>query len=736
MSRPKNVWVWRQIWWPRPFSPETAVEVLDRLATDRQLGQLVFEAVGEPGGVSYRVGIRPHHVRELTSLLSKLVPDIHIAEPASDARPQLMFAGRVKTTHPRLALNVDRVTAISRAVLAGLASANAEGEQVVLQVLLGERQTPEFVSNTSTDPQQSWFDLLVGGTARAGADARSSMKTRSGVHGFRTTIRIGATADAPARAKTLVSTVLNGLRVAQSAGVRLHFTEEAPHRLETVATPWQYPLVLSTRELAPLTGWPLTADPDAVLPGQPGAHPRVVAPPDFLAASQHPFAEATAPGRQIRFGIDARSSTRHSFLIGPTGAGKSSLMLPQIQAAIDEGRSVLVIDPKTDLVTAVLEHIPEHRKRDVVIIDPLSDRPVGINPLKGAGRNAGLVADTLLGVFRDLSGEAAWGIRVNDVFAAALTTLAHYDGATLPMLVPLLTDEHFRAKVLRQVTHDPLGLGSFWAEYEAMTPSMRAQVVAPALTRIRQFLLRPQMRAMLGQADPNFHLSELFTSRKIVLVPLGRGLLGLENARLLGSLIVGQLWPLIQARAAVPPERRHIVSVFIDEIGEFISGFGSSDLADALSQARGYGAAFTMAAQFRRQVPTSLIEAIDGNVGNKLVFGLNSAEDAAAYAKQAPGLEPADFQLLETRHLYANLTQGDRSTGWFSAKALPLAPASSDPIELRQLSAQAYGRPIGDVETEVLTAIGLQSNGERLTEVDTEDDEPVGRAGGRKGDRS
>src|SRR5665213_2715381 len=90
-------------------------------------------------------------------------------------------------------------------------------------------------------------------------------------------------------------------------------------------------------------------------------------------------------------------------------------------------------------------------------------------------------------------------------------------------------------------------------------------VIAPTMSRIRQFLLRPQLRAILGQARPEFDLSQLFTHRKIVLVSLNRGQIGSESAKLLGSLIVSQLWPLILARAALPQERRYVVNVFIDE---------------------------------------------------------------------------------------------------------------------------------------------------------------------------
>lgn len=465
-------------------------------------------------------------------------------------------------------------------------------------------------------------------------------------------------------------------------------------------------------------GWPIDKDVDATLPGHPGAHPRVLPAPRHVKSLQYPFAETTAPGESVRIGISPIDSLQHTLLLGPTASGKSTAMEAQILAAIHAGRSVLVIDPKGDLVNSVLARIPDSRKDDVVVIDPTSDRPVGVNPLKKGRRNAGVTADSMLAIFRDLSGEA-WGPRTNEVLAAALTTLAHYPGATLVMLPSLLTDDRFRARVLKHV-QDPLGLGSFWDSYQAMSPQQRAQVIAPTMTRLRQFLMRPQLRAVLGQGNPTFDLSDLFTHRRVVLVSLNKGTLGAESAKLLGSLIVGQIWPLILARVSLSPEQRHVVQVFIDEVQDYVAAY--DDLDDALSQARGLGVGFTIAHQYRRQLPSETLAGIDANARNKIIFGLNG-DDADALAKQATTLTKEDFTLLPRFGVYANLIQDGQATGWFSARTLPPVPAVRDAVELRMHSAQTYGRNASEVEHEVLQAIGLDEK----SAPQPHEDEPIGR---------
>ncbi len=717
MGRRKNPrWAWQQVWWPQPFDPAVAWEFLERVLADRHLGPVTLEAHASSGRVSYLLGSQNHSAAALRDLVKEIVPGTRIRDLEGVERPLIATSTRLQISHPSLALNVDRVTAVSRAVLAGLATAKEREDLLVLQVVIGARRSPAFVPRDVPDPTQRWFDLVTGGTRIADADVRARLKERVGIHGGRVTVRVGALAASPARIHLLLTAVLGGLRVAQSSGVRIALRGEPALRLTWASVPWRWPLRLSSKELIEVLGWPLDKSGQWPMPGQPPLHPRQLAPSTDVLATNRPFAETTAPGVDVQVGIAARDSLQHTWLLGPTASGKSTAMLAMILDAIRAGRGVLVIDPKSDLVNDVLARIPDERADDVVIIDPTDSRPVGINPLKSGIRHMSVTADSVLAVFKQLSGDA-WGPRTEDVIMSALLTLAQHPGATLTMLPTLLTDERFR-KSLTKSLPDRVGLGSFWASYEAMSPQMKAQVIAPTLTRLRQFLLRPHLRAVLGQAEPSFDLMDLFTKRRIVLVSLNRGLIGSEGARLLGSLVVGQLWPLVLARAGLPPERRRIVNVFIDEVQDYLAL--PTDLEDAFSQARSLGVGFTVAHQYRRQLPPGLRSAIDTNARNKVIFGLN-AEDAADLAKQAPELEAQDFIYLPRFAVYANLMQDGVATGWFSARTLaPEAPVR-DPVGLRARSATLYGQDAADVE-EAIVRHHAQPHGQ-----EQKDDAPIGR---------
>jgi len=389
----------------------------------------------------------------------------------------------------------------------------------------------------------------------------------------------------------------------------------------------------------------------------------------------------------------------HTHLLGPTGVGKSTVLLSLALADAAEGRGLLLLDPKGDLATDFLARLPEERAADVVVLDPTNPCPVGFNPLAGPPELAVVTAEAVLGVLAELFRDS-WGIRTADVLSAALLTLARIPQATLVWLVPLLTNPAFRRRVLTLAPPDPLGTDVFWQGYEAKPVRTQAVEVAPVLNKLRQLMLRPGLRAMLGQAQPRFGLTDLLERRRIVVVNLNQGLLGAGAARLLGTLLISQLWQHLLARQAEPVQRRQIVSVYIDEVQAFLAGLPGS-LADALAQARSLGAAFHLAHQYRGQLSAEMIQAVETNTRSKVYFAL-SATDAAAAARLAPELEAADFQLLAQYQAYATVMHQGRRSGWFSLTTRPAPPAVRDPALLYAASHARYGIPAEQTEAELI----------------------------------
>jgi hypothetical protein len=371
------------------------------------------------------------------------------------------------------------------------------------------------------------------------------------------------------------------------------------------------------------------------------------------------------------------------------------------------GGGLALIDPKGDLVEAVLANVPDQRRDDVVILDPADlDQPVGFNPLHlRTGQSPDIAADAITATFAQLWPET--GVRTLDVLSAAVSTLTRRNAAlvadgqpnqaTLLDVPRLLTDPGFRRGLVGSLDDEVL-LG-FWAGYYAQSAGQAGEVIAPVMRRLRQFLSPASLRGVLGQAEPRFDPGSVFDPDHptILLVPLNRALLGEHTAQLFGALVTARLWQETLNRAATPADRRRPVSVILDEAPDLLRL--PLNLGDALAQARGYGVGFTLAAQFRSQWPPTLRDAIDANTLSKICFR-QPAADAKAMANITTGQVNADdFAALGHYQIYASLAQDGHPGPWFSADTLPPLTPTSDPTTARRHSRQHHGRAVPDANT-------------------------------------
>ncbi len=689
--------VWREMVWTRPYKLETVWETLSHLAAlSPPRGDVIWEVRSQNGKVSYLIGAATRYIRNIEEAI-RAHGDIQFHEVDAEKRAAVTTARQLKISHPTLSLKTDITEAVIRAGLAALAE-NKDGTEMVIQIVLGRAYAPSPVPTNLADPNATWLQILLGDVQKASAESRKSVREKAEQHIFQAVIRIGITGE---NANNRLQSIISAFRVLESAGVRIYTEEIKPHDLNSAHVPWHFPLQLSVKELANFLLLPAGEE---ELPGTPGLHPKLTLPPHWYRnptnqQNNRSFAISMDAINPKRLSISPKDSLEHTICLGPTGSGKSTAMLHLILADINAGRSVLVLDPKADLINDLLMRIPEKRMGDVVIIDPSDSCPCGFNPLafKEYG-DPSLIADAILSVLKEIFSDC-WGIYTQDVLTAALLTLTGAENATLLWLLPLLTDENFRRRITGKVK-DRIALRPFWEQFEALRDTEKRQQISPVLNKLRQLTLRPGLRNILGQAKPKFSLTDLFYKRKIVLVPLNRGLTGGESARLLGSLIVGLTWMLALSRAGIPAEKRHIVEIYIDELQDYISL--PTDLSDALAQARGLGVGLTLAHQYRDQLPLEIRSGVDANARNKIVFGLNS-RDAKDMAAMAPELTAEDFMALPRYQIYTSFQLGGRNIGWVQGRTLPPPPALRDAAELKAKSQAAYGIPAEQIEEEYLS---------------------------------
>jgi Type IV secretion-system coupling protein DNA-binding domain len=657
---------------------------------------VIVETVGLPGAVQHRLALPSGQAESMVHQLRAALPGLSVE--ALSERPALTVtrAATLRLSTRRRPVRTDDLAAVNRAVLTALAHLH-EGEHLVLQWMLGRGLAPVAVPNHVEGlAYESWLGALLlapFGPPPMDVEARGALRSKQAEPGWQLTGRVAVQARDASRERQLIRQVAGALSTSAAPGVGWRLHSVRPAQVCDARLPWRLPLRLNAVELAAVSAFPV---------GVSGELPvdrlgsRLVAPSTAISRKGRVIGQASFPGRERPLALSATDSLRHLHALGPTGSGKSTLLMNLITQDMAAGRAVVVIEPKGDLIADVLARVPAERVGDVVLIDPTdTQRPVGLNPLQLNGRSPELAADQLLGLFHSLY-VAHWGPRTHDILGASLLTLARTPGMSLAALPLLLTDAGFRRRILRGVD-DPIGLAPFWSAYEAWSEAERAAAIAPVMNKLRPLLLRPELRAIVGQADGGFDLRRIFTERKILLVNLSKGLLGPETSALLGSLVVALLWQAVLGRSAIPPERRHPVFVYVDEFQDYLHL--PLDFADALAQARGLGVGFVVAHQHLHQLDPSMRAGVLANVQSRIAFRLPS-DDARPIAAGST-LDPEDFQSLGAFEAYAQLVASAAVQPWCSLRSLPPGEPSTDPALVRTTSRLAYGRDRAAVEAEL-----------------------------------
>jgi hypothetical protein len=705
---------WHRLRWPREVTPEQIVQVCRLLATAG--GQpVVIEAVGSGHLVEHRLALPEGRAKATVDQLRAAIPGLSVEALPTKPPTVMTHAVQLRLSTRRRPLRTDDPASVSRAILTALADVR-RGERLALQWVLGRALTPMAVPNHLEGlGRESWLGALLlapfGPLPVADPEVRNALRAKQGEAGWWAAARIAVMAKTPSRERQLIRQVLGAVCSAEAPGVSFSVSLARAPRVSRAQVPrWWWPLRVNASELATVSAFPVgvTGDLPVWMIGS-----RLVAPSAAIARRGRGIGKATFPGRERPLALTPTDSLRHVHALGPTGVGKSTLLLNLITQDMTAGRAVVVIEPKGDLVADVLERIPPERVDDVVLIDPTDiERPVGFNPLSRGGRSPELVADQLLGLFHSLY-IAHWGPRTHDILGASLLTLARTPGMTLSALPLLLTDAGFRRQVVPRVS-DPIGLGPFWSGFEAWSEAERAAATAPVMNKLRPLLLRSEMRAIVGQTRRSFDLRRVFTERKILLVSLSKGLLGPETSGLLGGLVISQLWQAVLGRAAIQPERRHPVFVYVDEFQDYMHL--PLDFADALAQARSLGVGFVAAHQYLHQLDPAMRSAVLANAQTRVAFRL-PGEDARVIAADSATLTPEDSQSLGAFQCYVQAVAKGAVQPWCSARTLPPGKPISDPAKVRAASREAYGVDRAEVEADLhqLFAGRRQSDGDDLT---------------------
>jgi hypothetical protein len=353
---------------------------------------------------------------------------------------------------------------------------------------------------------------------------------------------------------------------------------------------------------------------------------------------------------QKLFGIKLEDRFSHVYALGKTGVGKTTLLLNMAIDDIHKGYTVCLLEPHGDACLALLQRIPEHRKKDVIYFDATDTvNPIGFNPLHGVPIDQRhLAASEIVLAFKKIWSES-WGPRLEYILRYCILTLLEYPAATLLDITALLLDHAFRSMVLHYT--DNVAILSFWrGEFDKYSPGLRADAIMPILNKAGVFNSNPILRGIVGQ-QYGISIEDTMNGGKILVCNLSKGIIGEDVSQILGSLVTTAIQTAAMRRGQIPESARLPCMVFIDECQSFVTG----SFASMLSEVRKYKVGLFLTHQYMEQLDEDVRSGVLGNVGTTICFRLGSTDAKVMADEFYPVFRQDDFVSLPRFAIYLKL---------------------------------------------------------------------------------
>jgi len=451
--------------------------------------------------------------------------------------------------------------------------------------------------------------------------------------------------------------------------------------LPEMATIWHLP---SEKVKIPMIVWgtAVFSEPPENLPVADGASEEERAKINF-------FGRTIYKNRDLIFGIKESDRRRHVWAIGKTGTGKSTFIANMAIDDLKKGRGMAIIDPHGDLSEILLNYIPASRINDVIYFNPVDrDRPVRINVLEVKNpAQRELVVSGIVAIFNKLYGHS-WGPRLEYILRNTLLALSEAGNATLADVPRMLTDKGFRTQVVGKLT-DPVIKRYFEQEYERMPDKLMQESISPILNKVGQFISSPLIRGVISAPNSSIDMEEIMNDGKILIANLSQGLLGEDNAALIGAMLITKFQLAAMNRVQLLEEERRDFYLYVDEF----QNFATTSFIKILSEARKYRLSLMMANQYMAQIPIDVQKAILGNAGTIASFTIG-AEDARIIMKEFGDVfTDKDLVNLENYQIALRLMVDSLSGRAFLAKTLPLpASINQNREKVIRVSRERWGR--------------------------------------------
>lgn len=404
---------------------------------------------------------------------------------------------------------------------------------------------------------------------------------------------------------------------------------------------------------------------------------------------------------------------RHMYIIGKTGTGKSEFLKEMILQDIASGHGVCAIDPHGEFVEDILQLMPPERSDDVIYFNPSDlDRPMGMNMMEAdTEEQRHFVVGSVIGLMYKLYDPHRTGIigpRFEHAIRNAMLTIMYKKGSTFIELVRALTDQKF-VEELMPFIKDPV-VKRYWTDQIAQTNDFhKSEVLDYIVSKFGRFVTNKTMRNIIGQPYSAFNFRKAMDEKKVILCNLSKGVLGEEDAKFLGLILVPKVLTAAMSRQDIPMAQRHDFFLYVDEF----QNYATEDFAVILSEARKYRLNLIVANQFIGQIDEEVKNAVFGNVGTIVSFRIGVPDANFLQHEFAPIFNEIDLTNIEKFHVYIKTIVKNEPVPPFSMsllKDMSVIEAQMNPKQaemIKQLSRLKYGKDRDLVEQEITSRSNL-----------------------------
>jgi hypothetical protein len=417
-------------------------------------------------------------------------------------------------------------------------------------------------------------------------------------------------------------------------------------------------------------------------------------------------------GEAQPIGMTLEQRQKHTYIIGKTGTGKTTLLTSSIYQDMVNGKGLAVLDPHGDMFQELLSIIPEQRQKDVVVFDPADrDYPLGLNLLDPGIEFANeddkheWITSSVLSVFAKLADEHQWGPRMEHILRSTTMTALQVPDPSLYTLQRLLTDKKYQKEVAKTL-NDPV-LKQFWdKEFKLLGTMQLSSATAPLTHRLGHFLTTKMSRHILLQEKSTLRIADIMDEGKILLVNLSKGDIGEDQSFFFGTILTSFIWMAAYQRTKIPEKQRRDFFVYIDEF----QNFATRQFADITSEGRKFHVSLIVSHQNIAQIEDqSILKTMVGNASTLICLKASPEDEVFILPYMKPEVETGDIVNLAPYHFYMK-TSCDVSEDAFSGLTVPVEVHGSS--EAKDLviahSREQCGMPKATVEAYMERLFGTE----------------------------